>query len=190
MGSVWEQSATVQIWVMLVMPVCVGLHLGCRNGELDDVDGIVRAGVVAVEEVEELDERADPPAVADREGAGDAEVGLEVWCSAELIEAGVGAVDPDSGGVVGVGDGDGASAFELRDGAELEAAAEMDGAGEHEAMADIFAGGAVVAGAEGIELPGLRASSEGCRRHRRNRRVRRAGSPRSALWRAYSSRPG
>ncbi len=42
--------------------------------------------------------------------------------------------------------------------AHFEAAADMEGAGEHEAMADVFAGGAVVAGTEGIELSGLRAA--------------------------------
>ena len=70
--------------------------LGGGDGKLSDVDGKVGAGVDAVEEVEELDEGKDLPAVAEVDGAGDAEVGLDVRGSAELVEDGGDAVDGDA----------------------------------------------------------------------------------------------
>ena len=63
--------------------------------------------------------------------------------------------------VVGGGDGEGAGALGLGEAADLEAGGGVQGAGEDEAMADVFAGGAVVAGAEGVELPALGTGVQG-----------------------------
>src|SRR5208282_119022 len=128
----------------------IGLHLRCRNWQLRNVDCEVCAGIVAVEQVEELDEGVDLPALVDFEGACDAEVGLDVRRAAEYVEAGVRSIDIDAVGVVCVRDRDGAGALELIDGAQLESPGNVHRAGQHHAMANVFAGGSVVAFSESI----------------------------------------
>ena len=54
--------------------LCVGLHLELRHRELGHVDREVGAGIVAVEQVEEFDERVDLPALVDFERTRDAQV--------------------------------------------------------------------------------------------------------------------
>ena len=74
--------------------VLIWLHLGRGDWELGDVDGEIRAGIVAVEEIEELRERVNLPALADLDRAGDAQVGLNVRGSAKFVEAGIHPVVP------------------------------------------------------------------------------------------------
>src|ERR1700733_5408036 len=47
--------------------LCIRCHLGCRYRKLDNVDGEVRAWIIAVEKIEEIDERVDLPALFDFE---------------------------------------------------------------------------------------------------------------------------
>lgn len=70
-------------------PVLIGHHLTHRNGELRDVHGEIGAGIIAVEEIEELGEGINLPALVDLDGTRDAQVGLNVGRSAEFIETGV-----------------------------------------------------------------------------------------------------
>src|SRR5580658_437089 len=98
-------------------PRGIRLHLALRNRKLNHIDRVVRAGVIPVEQIEELDERIDPPALVDLEGTRHAQVGLDVRRAAENIEAGVVSIHIDAVGVVGVRDRDGARALDLIDGA-------------------------------------------------------------------------
>src|SRR5271157_6090178 len=50
-----------------------------------DIGDVVRPWIVAVEQIEELDERHHLPALPDLERPGDAEVNLDVRRSAELV---------------------------------------------------------------------------------------------------------
>ena len=93
---------------------------GCgKRGEVRDV---IRAGIVPVEKVEELDEGRGREAISEFERTANAHVNLNVWRAAELIHRGLHAVDDgaiveriaDSIYVNGGGDGEWASAFELR----------------------------------------------------------------------------
>src|SRR5208282_1177503 len=63
------------------------IKLSPRN--LDDVHGVVRAGIVAVEEVEEFDEGIDSPALIDVDRPRHAQVRLNVRRAAEFVEAGL-----------------------------------------------------------------------------------------------------
>ena len=104
------------------LTVLIGRHLRCGDRELGDVHCEVGAGIVAVEDVEELSKGADVPAVADSEGTGDAQVGLHVRTAAKFVETGVRRwsvveLNKNASGVVLIGDGDGTRALQLVDGA-------------------------------------------------------------------------
>ena len=77
----------------------VGHRCGCvgeivhRRRQRGDVGDVVRAGIVAVEQIEELDERHDLPALSDLERPGDAQINLDVRGAAELVHRGLHAVD-------------------------------------------------------------------------------------------------
>src|SRR5437879_2696656 len=67
--------------------VSVG-HVALRNGQRRNVGNKIGAGVVAVEQVEELGERVNLPALADLDRAADAHVHLDVGRSPEIVEPG------------------------------------------------------------------------------------------------------
>src|SRR5258708_27054622 len=73
----------------------------------------ISAGIVAVEEIEELRERVDLPALANLDRAADAHVHLDVGRSAEFVEAGRLSVHGNPAAVVLVGDGERAGAVRL-----------------------------------------------------------------------------
>ncbi len=98
------------------------------------------------------------PALVDFEWTRDSQVGLDVRRAAEFVETGIGTVDIDAIGIVGIGDGDGTGAFHLIDSAQLETAGKVDGACEHEAVTNVFAGWPVVARSESIQQSGVRRS--------------------------------
>jgi hypothetical protein len=89
------------------------LRLGWRHGQERHVGYIIRSGIVAVEEIEELDEGNQRPAVVEVEGSADTQVGLNVGSAAEFIESGPDSVDLDAIAVVGQGHGEGPGAFGL-----------------------------------------------------------------------------
>jgi len=95
---------------------------GGRNRELDYIDGEVRAGIITVEEIEELDEGIDLPALFDFERTRDAQVRLDVRRAAEFVEAGVGSIDVNAVGVIRIRDSDGSGALDLVDRAQFETA--------------------------------------------------------------------
>jgi len=130
-----------------------------RSGERGDVTDEIVAGILAVEEIEEFGEGAELEPLAEVDVAADAEINLVKRSSAELIERGLYAVDNRAivagetvvADVSGSGHGEGAGAFELREGGEFEAPGKLKRANDHEAVTDVFAAWAVVAGAERIE---------------------------------------
>src|SRR4029077_13833178 len=111
----------------------------------------ISAGVVAVEQVEELGERADLPALPDFDGAADAHVYLDVGRSAEIIEVGRLSVHRNAAAAIRVGDGEWAGALGLRKRSQFEATGDVHRTGKHKPVANIFAGRSVVAGGERIE---------------------------------------
>ena len=78
----------------------IWLHLRRGNRQLSYIDGEISAGIIAVEEVEELRERIYLPALADLERARDAQVHLDVRRAAEFIEAGGLSIDINAVGIV------------------------------------------------------------------------------------------
>ena len=94
------------------------VHRSRKRGEIRDV---IRAGIVAVEKVEELDEGRGREALPELERAANAHIDLDVRRAAKLIHGGLHAVDDgaiidritDSVYVNGSGDGEWARAFEL-----------------------------------------------------------------------------
>src|SRR6266581_4532507 len=128
-----------------------------RRGKSRNVRNEVVAGIPAVEEIEKFGERAQREALAKNDVAADAKIDLIERSAAELVEGGLHAVD--DGAIVGDavaidvrrrGKGEGAGAFELRDGGGFEFPRELQNTDEDETMANVFAGGAVVAGAKRI----------------------------------------
>ena len=73
---------------------------GLHAGNLHYVYRIIRPGIVAVEEVEELREGINLPALVEFERAGNAQVRLNVRRAAEFVEAGIHAVHINAPGVV------------------------------------------------------------------------------------------
>src|SRR5208282_5286315 len=115
------------------------------------INGKISSGVVAVEDVEELRERINLPALAELERPRDAHIHLNVGRPTEFVETGGLSVHINAAGVVQVGDGDGSSALKLRDAAQLETAGEVHRTGKHEAMTNIFARRTIVAGSKSIQ---------------------------------------
>lgn len=66
--------------------VLIGHRLGPGHRQLNDVDRVIRAGVIAVEDVEELGEGVNLPALADLNGTRDAQVRLNVGRTAEYVQ--------------------------------------------------------------------------------------------------------
>src|ERR1700733_5244953 len=156
-SSAWtiraDDSLTTSVWHRLVP----------RHRELNNINRVIRAGIVAIEDVEKLGEGVNLPALADLNGACDAQVGLNVGLTAKNIEARVSLrsavkLDPDAPGVIRTRNGDGTRALDLIDCAQFDSAGEMHRTREHKAMAHVFAGRTVVARAESIELSGARIS--------------------------------
>src|SRR5215831_9793290 len=106
----------------------VGLHLRLRDWELHDVRGEVRTRIVVVEKIEKLDKRINMPALVDLDGPRDAQIGLNVRCAAEFVQAGVYPVHVNARAVVAVRDREGARALDLIDGTQFESAGQMHGA--------------------------------------------------------------
>src|SRR6266704_2890321 len=128
-----------------------------RRGKSRNVRNEVVAGIPAVEEIEEFGEGAEREAFAKNDVAADAKINLIKRGAAELVEGGLHAVD--DGAIVGDavaidvrrrGKREGAGAFELRDGGGFELPRELQDTDEDEPMANVFAGGAVVAGTKRI----------------------------------------
>ena len=69
------------------------LHFVLRDWERGNVGDVVRTGIVAIENIEELDEGCHRPALADREWTADAQVRLNIWRAAQRIEADGRAID-------------------------------------------------------------------------------------------------
>ena len=145
-GSVGVQAGLVQYDVILPLCACAG-----GTGSRADVGYVIRARVVAIEKIEEFDEGDDRPTVVEVEGAGDAEIDLDVGSSAELIESGLTPLTTMRSLLSANVTGERSRAFGLSHGGKLESAGDIEGSGENEAGGDVLAGGAVVAGAEGIE---------------------------------------
>src|SRR6266446_5649281 len=128
-----------------------------RGWKSRNVRNEVVAGIPAIEEIEKFDEGAEREALAKNDVAADAKINLRERGAAELVEGGLHAVD--DGAIVGDavaidvrrrGKSEGAGAFELRDGGGFEFPRELQDTDEDEPMANVFAGRAVVAGAEGV----------------------------------------
>src|SRR6266478_2135583 len=128
-----------------------------RGWKSGNVSNKVVAGIPAVEEIEKFGEGAEREALAKNDVAADAKINLRERGAAELVEGGLHAVD--DGAIVGDavaidvrrgGKREGPGAFELRDGGGFKFPRELQDADEDETMADVFAGRAVVAGAEGV----------------------------------------
>ena len=62
------------------------------RGQRRKVGNVIGAGIVAIEQVEELDEGHDAPALAQGERPADAQIHLHVRRSAELVESGLHAI--------------------------------------------------------------------------------------------------
>ena len=128
-----------------------------RGWKSGNVSNKVVAGIPAVEEIEKFGEGAEREALAKNDVAADAKINLRERGAAELVEGGLHAVDDDAivGDAVAIdvrrgGKREGAGAFELRDGGGFEFPRELQDTDEDEPMANVFAGRAVVAGAEGV----------------------------------------
>jgi len=67
-------------------PVLIWLHPAGGNRKLGDVDCEARAGNVAIEDVKELRERVNLPALTDLEGARNVQIRLDVRCSVKFVE--------------------------------------------------------------------------------------------------------
>src|SRR5712691_7628104 len=128
-----------------------------RSGKSENVRNEVVAGIPAVEEIEKFGEGAEREALAKNDVAADAKINLIERGAAELVEGGLHAVD--DGAIVGDavaidvgrgGKGEGAGAFELRDGGGFEFPRELQNTDEDEPMANVFAGRAVVARAKSV----------------------------------------
>ena len=146
MGCVVVQAGFVQMSVML--PSC---SLRGRHSKIADGGDVVRAGIVAVEEIEELDERQNLPAFADLERTADPQVRLYVRCTAKLVQAFGHSVHRDSTCVSGVRDGERARTLRLGDGGQFETAGNMKSSSENEAMRDVFTGRAIVSSSERMQ---------------------------------------
>jgi hypothetical protein len=81
-----------------------------KRGHIGDV---VRARIVAIEEIEKFDEGDQRPAIMEIERAGDAQINLNVGGAAELVQCGSDSIDLDAIAVVGEGDGEGTRALRL-----------------------------------------------------------------------------
>src|ERR1700687_2264368 len=122
-----------------------------RDRKRGHVGDVVSTGVIAIEEVEELGERVNLPAFADLDGAADAQIHLDVRRSAKFVEAGRLVVHGNAAAVVIGGNRERAGTFGLGESSQFETAGDVQRTGDHKAVANIFAGRAVVAGAEGIQ---------------------------------------
>src|SRR5690348_3880169 len=130
-----------------------------RSGQRGDVGDVVRARIIPVEKIEKFDVRQQRIAVAEFEGAGDAQVGLNVRRAAKLVERSLDTVDDgaivddvtEAVDVHGRGEREGPRAFKLRERGDFESARSMKRAAENGAVANVLAGGAVVSSAEGVE---------------------------------------
>jgi hypothetical protein len=84
MGCVEAQAASVQIFRRF--PVALR-QTGPAAARCSDVRDVVRAGIVAVEEIKELSEPQNLPTLANFEGTADPHIRLDVGCSTDLLKA-------------------------------------------------------------------------------------------------------
>src|SRR5260370_6973907 len=100
--------------------------------------GVVVAGIVAVEKVEELDEERQRPALVELDGTAHAQVGLNVWRAAELVESCLHAVD--HGAIPGrCGQRDGPRGLRLRADGHVESPRSVTGSRYHRPVPPAFA---------------------------------------------------
>src|SRR5579863_3405686 len=113
-------------------------------GKRGKVGDVIRAGIAAIEQVEDLDEGIDCPAILKFDWPADAEIDLEVGSAAEFVEGGFNTVDDGARADWGC-DGEGPRAFHLSERGQLESAGSIVSSGEDGAMTDILTRRAVVA---------------------------------------------
>ena len=165
----------------MVVALPDAMSLG-RSGSSADTGHVVCAGIVAIEEVEELGEWRDLPAVTEFEGTADAQVRLDVGRAAEFVEASSALRSPKCGrcwsALVMV---NGRAALGLRRCVvNSNPPRNVQCSGQHETVTNVFA-------RKARSLPGRKHCAD--RRPRsRSRTVRRARIPRFVPWRVCSSR--
>src|SRR5579872_632668 len=129
------------------------------RGKRCEIRDVIRAGIVAVEKVEEFDEGRSREALAKFERTANAHVNLNVRRAAKLIHGGLHAIDhgavieriTDSVYVNGSRDGEWARALELRERADFESTGRVKNSRDNEPMAHIFARRAVIAFGKRVE---------------------------------------
>jgi hypothetical protein len=102
------------IWICTDAGDIAGLRFRRGHGKRRDVGHIVRARVVAVEEIEEFNKRRDGPAFTQPNRAAHAQIGLNIGNGAKLVERSKHAIDRDTLAVVRRCNGEGAGALGLR----------------------------------------------------------------------------
>src|SRR5580658_6227441 len=120
------------------------LCFGARNRKGRNVGYVIRARIIPVEQVEELDKRNYRPALAQRQRPADPQIRLNVWSATELIQHRRCSVDRDSPAVVRRGNGERPRRFGLCQRAQLYAANCPPNAGKHKPLPNIFARWAII----------------------------------------------
>src|SRR5271165_3987333 len=131
------------------------VHRRRQGGDIGDVVG---SRIIAVEEVEELNERHNLPTLFDLERAHHTEIDLYVRRSAELVHRGLDTVDnraiigwiAESVYIHRSGQGDGTASLGLNQRRHLKASGDVHDSRQSEATGDIFSRWTVVAGPERI----------------------------------------
>src|SRR3984885_1892535 len=122
-----------------------------RHGERAHIGDVVRAGIIAVENIEKFDERSRGKAFVKCEGPADAEIPLDVGSPAEFVERSLDAVDGDAIRAVCVRDGERASGFGLAEERDFESGRKPENASQNEPVAHVFTGRTVIALGKRIE---------------------------------------
>ncbi len=126
-----------------------GIVHGRRDGA--DVRNVVVAGIIAIEEVEELGERRYGPAFVDFEQTSDAHIHLDVGRAAKFVKRGLHAINDRTVTGGRRSQSNGPRAFRLKKEGDVDAGRCVNRAGEHASMAHILSGRSVIAGGKGIE---------------------------------------
>jgi len=103
-----------------------------------DIGDVVRAGIVAIENVEKFDERRGREALAECERTADTEIPLDIRSPAKFIQRRLDAIHGDAVRAVRIGDGEGARRFCLPEKRQFESGRKAEHAGQDETVADVF----------------------------------------------------